>query len=88
MLWKTKAVDKKEQWKHLCETQFTFPGKIHTPTGNSEGEGSKKAKIFEGQYKGKLEFPEGFGGGESNQKLQVGGESMDGFWNNCITFNV
>ena len=47
-------------------------------TGNSEGEGVSKAKIFKGKYEAKLEFLEKWtgGGGQSKKKnhlVVVGG---------------
>jgi len=42
------------------------------------GRGGSKAKIFQGKYQRKLEFPEGLG-----VQTSVGG-SMDIFWNNTI----
>ena len=51
-------------------------------TGNSEGEGDSKAKMFEGKYEAKLAFPGRQGG--SNQKPSMRG--MDIFLN--CTFNI
>ena len=47
--------------------------------GNSEEEGVLKAKIFRGKYEPKLEFPEGWGGVQTQKTLCWG--SIDIFWN-------
>jgi len=63
------------------------PEIIHTPPTEGHwkflggGEGGLKAKLLEGQYEAKLEFPGGCGG--AKQKTYRGG-SMDLFWNYTI----
>ena len=47
-------------------------------TGNSEGVGVSKARIFNGKYAAKLEFLEGWGG-EVQSKKPPGGGGMDIF---------
>ena len=49
------------------------------------GRGDLKAKLLEGQYEAKLEFPGGCGG--AKQKTFCGG-SMDIFWNYTISRGV
>jgi len=50
------------------------------------GRGDLKAKLLEGQYEAKLEFPGGCGG--AKQKTFHGGGSMDIPWNYTFTDSI
>jgi len=59
----------------LCGSRkYPYPhhgGSLEIPRGS----GVLKVKIFKGKYEPKLDFPEGWGGGGSNQK-----PSLQGVW--------